>query len=456
MKKLSLYAIAFTFALLAALPVLAGSVYVPLATVREIGPYTFTTEITVTNKGGTEDRRFTTFFIEQGTDGTPRPGANNSATLTPGASNVFGLGLKQGDTGMLEIDGPPQIAASARLMVSEDGVDIGRVALPVISSDNVFRAGTTAYLQSWGRDSGSGLVTDFGMMNLSKEASSCEVDVHSANGTELTPTVLLGMKPLSHIHFIDALNILQVDKIDLARVAVSCNREFFIYSLRYNQQSGQLAFQVPSGTGASTLPTGGAPPAGPGCSAAGNDVCFEEQGIFFTPDPGNPVKRLIYDPPDGSYSKLVATLQVRNGGWFAGRPNGSHNIFWLVRDKNKDMFGYVNVRGPNTNDLFVRHGFNLSQGDKPRLSTGFQHPEGATYTYQYTYDAAQRIVELIVSDESGIPILNLRGTPNINAIGFGANNRILMDFGFPLGVNPNEPPTYGWDYKNLVIRLTPQ
>ena len=456
MKKLSLYAIVFTFALLVALPALAGSVYVPLATDRVIGPYNFTTEITVSNKGGTENRRFSTFFIGQDTDGTVRPGAVNSTLLTPGVSNNFTLGLAEGKTGMLEIDGPPQIAASARLVITEDGATIGRIALPIISSDTVFRSNTTAHLLAWGRDTASGLTTDFGMMNLSKEENSCEIDVNAAGGDELTPTVLLGMKPLSHLHFNDALSILQVDKVDLVRVAVTCSREFYVYSLRYNQQTGQVAFQTPSGTGASTLPTGGAPPAGPGCAAAGNDVCFEEPGIFFTPNPGNPVKRLIYDPPDASYSKLVATLQVRNGGWFPQRMNGTHNIFWLVRDKNRDMFGYVNVRGPNTNDLFIRHGFNLGQSQKPRLSSGFQHPEGATYTYQYTYDTANRIVELIVSDELGTPLLNLRGTPNINSIGFGPNNRILMDFGFPLGVNPNEPPTYNWDYKNLVLRLTPQ
>jgi hypothetical protein len=438
-----------------ALPALAGSVYVPLATQRDIGPVTFTTEITVANKAGTEDRRFRSYFIPSGSDGTNRPeGSVSQTTMVAGASNLFTVELGSNDTGMLEVDGAPQIAVTASLVADDEGVEVSRVNLPVVSSDNVIQADETAYLLAWARNTQSGEITDFGLMNLSTEQASCEIDVHNAAGEELIPTLLLPLKPLSHVQFVDALGLIGMDGLDLARVAVNCNRQFYIYSLRYNLKSGDLTFQTPAGTGLSTLgiDTVVTPPP-PDCTNGA--VCFTENGIFHTPNPGFPVQRLTYDPPDGTYKRLFARIEVRNGGWFTGRPNGTHNIFWLVRDKNKDMFGYVNVRGPNTNDLFIRHGFNQSQGEKARLSSGFQFPVGATYRFEYTFDTASRLIELIVFNESGTPILNLRGTPNINNINFDPGQKILMDFGFPLGLNPNEPPTYGWDYKNLLIELTP-
>lgn len=458
MKRLSLFAIVSAIAVLLASPAFAGSIYVPLALDRDIGPYTYTTELTVSNKGTAEDRRFKTYFIASGTDGTDRPdGSGNQSTLPAGTSNIFGLGLSQGEMGILEIDGPSQIVASARLVASDDGEEVHRIVLPVITSDTVLPSNSTAHLQGWGRDTASGLATDLGLINLSTVTASCEIDVFSSNGTELTSTVLLPLQPLSHLHFEDALALLGFDKIDLVRASVSCNQDFYIYSTRYNQQSGELAFQIPSGTGASTLGIGTPVAPGGGCAEVPTtSVCFERSGIFFTPNPGDPVRRLVFDPPSGSYSKLVLTIKVRNGGWFPSKMNGTHNIFWLVRNaKNRDMFGFVNVRGPNTNDLFIRHGFNLAQGQKPRLSSGFQHPEGVRYTYKYTFDTAQRIVDLTVTNDNGTALLNLRGTPNVNAINLGSGDNITMDIGFPLGVNPNEPPTYNWDYEDLIIEVVP-
>jgi hypothetical protein len=458
MKKLTQSAILLAIMVAGALPAFAGSVYVPLATQRDIGPYSFSTEVTVANKAGTENRRFRSFFIPSGVDGTIRPeGTVSLTTVVAGTSNRFIVDLDSNDKGMLEIDGAPQIAVAARLVASQDGEEVSRVNLPVISSDNVIKAGETAYLLAWDRNTQTGDVVDFGLMNLSTEGNSCELDVVDADGNELISTLLLALHPLSHVQFEDALGLIGVDGVELARVGVTCNHDFYIYSLRYNLGSGDLSFQTPAGTGLSTLglDNGVAPP--PPASGCNNgNICFTETGIFHTPTPGFPVRRISYDPPDGTYQRLFARVEVRNGGWNPANPSGTHNIFWLVRDRNRDMFGYVNVRGPNTNDLFVRHGFNLGQGDKPRLSSGFQFPVGATYRFEYTYDTAARLIELIVFNESGTPILNLRGTPNINNINMDPGQQVLLDFGFRQGVNPNEPATYGWDYKNLLIELTPK
>ncbi len=179
-------------------------------------------------------------------------------------------------------------------------------------------------------------------------------------------------------------------------------------------------------------------------------TCFKESGVFHSPTPSNKVKRLSYQVPSGDYTYVKAELDVRISQWANNNNKGAHNIFWFVKNRNFDMLGYVNVNGPSKNRIFNRHGFQQTQGDKARMSTGLALQENSEYHFTYIYDTTNNNIELIVEDSNGTEVAHLYGQPNVPSISMNASDKFVLDFGFA-GINPNEPPTYGWKYKNLSL-----
>jgi len=185
---------------------------------------------------------------------------------------------------------------------------------------------------------------------------------------------------------------------------------------------------------------------------SGQGITFQRDGVFHAPTPQHPVERVVMRPKPGTYRVLRAQLDIYHGGWSQTRPSGAHSLFWLVRKRNKDMFGYAAVR--NKSQLFLRHGFALAQGDKPKLTTRVHLQKGTWYHFDYLYDTGARTLRLTVSTGNR-EIARLNGRPNIQRIQIGSNQPLYMDFGFREGDNPQEPPTYGWKYANLRVTLEP-
>lgn len=144
-------------------------------------------------------------------------------------------------------------------------------------------------------------------------------------------------------------------------------------------------------------------------------------------------------------------MTVTNGGWAAGREDGIHNIFWLVRGVNKDMIGYVNVKGPDENTLFARHGINQKHSKKAKLVKRFVWPEGDTYTFDYRYDTLAMKAQLRVFDKTGKRLLVIEDRPNAQAILISESNAIIIDLGFTGTDNPNEPASIDWIYRDLEL-----
>ncbi len=432
-------------ALLCAAPGFAGSVYIPIvgATIQGIS---YTTEVTVHNTGF-EDAQFTTLFFPADTDGTDRD-PDDGQTILLLAGRLVIIGFDAGETGLLEIETAAELVFTARVMGERDGELVG-TQLPVVTADNLQAANSVAHIQGWMRDDTR--VTDFGLLNLGGDNAQCSVSLFRAGGGAIISNAGFAWKPLSYRHFPDALGLLGETAVADVRTAVSCNQQFFPFALVTDRQTGELMSLDPSGLGSSSISAPGAP-----FQCAPGAVCFEEPGVFHVPTPAFPVFRKTVNPPAGNYSRLRALLTVTNGGWFSSRPSGVHNIFWLVQNaRNRDMFGYVNVKGPNANQIFIRHGFNLTQEQKPRADRSMAWAAGDTYHFEYIYDTAQNFIQLTVTDDAGNVKATLGGVPNINTISFNAGNTIDMDFGFVEGLNPNEPPTYGWGYTDLVLELTP-
>jgi hypothetical protein len=182
-------------------------------------------------------------------------------------------------------------------------------------------------------------------------------------------------------------------------------------------------------------------------------ACFEVPGLFHAPTPEHQVERIEFTPPAGTYSAIHLEMDVYHGGWDASAEAVRHNIFWLAHNaRNFDLYGYVNFE--KTNRLHLVHGVGMVHGDKPKLRVAADLAPFEDYHIDYDYDPGSANLDLLVT-RSGADIGHITDTPNITEIVFASGDRITLDFGFAEGVNPAEPPTYGWEYSNLVLHILP-
>jgi hypothetical protein len=432
----------------------AGSVYVPLAKDVTVDGIRYQTQIWVSNKGEVA-RRFSTFFIPTDTNGTQRTaGAETGPSITVPGSTTFQLtGIAPTATnGMLEVSGAPQVLVQAKLVPFVNGVERLGAAIPVVSSDNLLLAGTQSHLQNLERSTTR--QTDFVLVNLAQDAASCSVAPFRADGSAIGNAAVVSMLPLSHKQFTDVLGALGETQASAARLVITCDRNYFTYALSFNKTTGDATVQGPSEDLDSGLIRPGEDDGGNGepneCSA-GVAFCKQELGVFHEPSRGNLVRRLVYTPPPGSYSKLRLRLKVFHGGW-QSPSSGLHSVFWLVRNRNFDMYGYSNWKGPGQNTVLFRHGFNQTATQKAKIETGVQVNPGETYSIDFVFDPVNRILEQKIFNAAGAQIHQLSDRPNVNRVNIEPGDTIVLDFGFT-GDNPNEPPTRGWRYSDLTLEV---
>jgi hypothetical protein len=439
-------------------PALAGSVYVPLATDQVIDGVRYQTQIWVTNTD-TGLRQFTSYLIESETDGTDRPENWGASTaIQAGDTMLLASVVGSGEQGMLEISGAPQIVVTARMVGTSNGVAGLGTAMPVVSSKSVFAANAVAHLAGWVRS--ADLRSDFGILNLGHERASCSIKVFRNDGSQILGTAVVTMQPLGHRQFDDALNLLGQPAISAARSETSCDQPFYIYLRTYDRTAGDVFFTLPSHTlGESTLATPDEePPPGPGpgpspsCSAGA--LCYSKPGTFFVPTVSADYRRETFEVPPGNYSKLHMSLEVVPTGWHPPT-NGLNLVFWLARDgRHRNLYGFAGFKGPGSGQLLFRHGIGMEAGLKPKLTRNFLPTLGATYKIDFVYNTGNRTLTLKIMDAAGNVLHELTDRTNVNVIELlpGEAN-ITADFSHRLGLNPVEPPSYGWQYRNLLIEL---
>ena len=154
----------------------------------------------------------------------------------------------------------------------------------------------------------------------------------------------------------------------------------------------------------------------------------------------------------GTYTKIHMTMDVFVSGWWPTNPSGLHMLFWLVKDKNINMFGYGTFRGPDSNQAILRHGIGLTHPQKIKVVQPFTAVPGKTYHLDYLYDTSTAVAELAISD-NGTVVQRLTSSPNVGNFAFKAGEKIVIDMGFP-GTNPDEAPTFGWTYRDLHVELS--
>ncbi|MBZ0115325.1 MAG: hypothetical protein K8J08_22920 [Thermoanaerobaculia bacterium] len=436
---------AATLATLSTLPALAGSIYVPIEPTAP-GDQTF---VTISNPSG-DQVALTYYLINPFEDGTVRPEELPIRYINPGESIVLRNSLPLGERGILEITSSATLPVTARLGKTWDTPSsVTGSSVPVISSTNSGIAGNNLYLQGLQRDADGAVMTNFRMVNLGTSEATCNVTLNTIDGDVLGGFfVFPGRQPLSVTTFDDALSALSTTQ-DLGdiRARVSCDRTFYTYFVVHEPQSEQSVFVGPAIDTDSALGIfDGNLPCDP------NGFCFEHAGVFHVPTSNNKVKRLEFPTPPGDYHKVHVRMEVKLGGW-QNPSSGLHSIFWLALDRNRNLIGYLNLKGPNANSILFRHGFGQAQEDKAKVTVPAIFQPGQTYFFDYLYDTNINLIQLIVVDvATGQEVAQILHSPDTNKIKVTNSDIVLMDFGFP-GVNPNEPPTYGWSYQNLWIEI---
>lgn len=430
----------FLVALCSAAAARAGTVYVPTPGIASVGGAAYEVQVAVTNAAG-QPRETRQLLLTNDTDGTQRAGATETPVqVLAGRTAVIKPGAAF--RGLVELTGPADLRYSARLTGARLGVQ-----LPVITSDNLFKGARAAALQ--GLSSGSGRAADVALINLGHQAAQCTVGLFRADGSALAPASTVALKPLSQVYFANALG--NAGAVTEIRAAVSCTRDFYAYALLSDGATGEVSVTLPAGSGESLL---NLPGAGPACPVGAQ--CFDVKGVVHQPTQGDPYKRVALVPQPGTYTKIRLTMDVLHGGWNPANPRAQHELFWMVKNRNFDMFGYATFRGPgsgaNPNTSLLRHGIGLTHPQKIKILKPFTAKPGTLYRLEYTYDAAAKTLELLTY-EGGQVVNRLSGTPNVSSFSFTADDRLFVDIGFD-GTNSDEQPTLGWVYSNLHVELS--
>jgi len=425
----------------------AGSVYVPIAD-PQIDGLVFTPQVVLSNHA-TASRSFTRWFIAENSDGTERSGTPVTATVAAGETNVL---QPAAVAGLIEMTGVADMVVGASMVGTSGAGEATEFPLPIVSSSNLFAAGTTAHLQGLQRDAAhrSALY----LANLGHSTSLCSVTLLDAKGTTLLGPVSLTLKALALHRFPDALAGVAGGAAEQARATVRCDRPFYAFALVQSAAARPfVATVLPSATGASTLEPPS--PAKQLCDGSSAAHCYAQSGLVFAPAKGVAnEKRIQWPVQSGTYSRLRLRMEVQFSGVNAINPAGLHQFFWLaLNGRNWDLYGFTSL-GDGNQRLMLRTGVGLGPGVKSKIVENASLVPGNTVVLDYIYDTGQRQASWSVTDKaSGALVARLLDVPNVSKIQVSKANswfECVLSMG---GSNPAEPPSWGWRYSNVVFEL---
>jgi len=425
----------------------AGSVYVPLPGITTVGGAPYETQISISNLG-IAARTLNQVLLPNDTDGTQRAGTPPTLVVQPGRTAVLKPAASFG--GLLELSGGIEPRYGARLVGTGGAGQLGTY-LPVLTSENLIKGGTTLALQ--GLLSGGTRTADLDLINLGKAAAQCTVNLTRADGSAIGTSASVTLKPLSQRYFANLFNgLIDASGVTEARAAITCNQTFFAFSLLADSATGLITYVGPSGSGASLLAVPGAPES---CPAGA--TCLDHAGLVHMPTPATPVARATFPLAAGVVTRFRLQLDVSVAGFYPLDPDGKHLIYWFVINKNLDMPGLLYFRGPDAYTALARHGMGLTHPQKLKVVSPFQAVPGRTYHVDNDYDMAGGVYTITVTDAAtGEVKATLRSTPNVRSFTTRAGDNILIDMGFKEGLVPDEVPSYNWRYSNIHVEVYTQ
>src|ERR1044072_4592819 len=294
--------------LAAATPLAAAEVFVPaINPVANDGSHS-ETELWISHPG-TAGATTKVVYLAADTDGTQRPAGGTSVSVFAESSVNVTRVAQSGKVGMVAVDVTGGVLVEGRIVSTSPGGGVVSSRVPVISEANRLTAGTTAQLLGLERDPEGGRLMHFGVVNLGTVAATCQVAFFRTDGQQIASTVTLPLKPVSMLHFQDALGTLNAGRVSGVRGEVTCNQPFYAYAAAFGWPPSHYMFVTPSATVAiSGGPSNPPPPPG--------SVLFERAGLIHDATTSNPKGKVaVAVPRDLSLKRLVLGMDVVPGPW---------------------------------------------------------------------------------------------------------------------------------------------
>jgi hypothetical protein len=421
-------------------PAFAGEVYVPLASNRSVDGTVYRTKVWVSNPTSAA-RRFSATFFEEGTNGTQNQATPASLTVAPGGTLLLSSVAPEGKNGMLEISGAPQLVVTSRVEAIGAISDIVSSAhTPVVTTKNVLKANDTAHLQGLEKTA-RGTTTDFGLMNLSREATQCRVKAFRASGSQIGTTAVLSIFPLSVAYFGEAILALGENNISDARFEATCDKAFYAYALVFEAGGPETGFVTPSSFLDGDLVAGGGGPNAPGT------VTFEQQGLFLRALPGASfVEFNLPLRPSQQYKKATVEFDL----YVHNFPDGLFSGVTALRRNDRTMFFGMIVRNDRNKTI-------LDMGvddDVVQGSNNGPWREKTNYKVKFEYNTETSLLTSTLM-RGGAVVETLNG--RINHFDLNPKDKVIrIDFGQKGVADGAYFPPMGWQFSNLKVVFEPE
>lgn len=154
--------------------------------------------------------------------------------------------------------------------------------------------------------------------------------------------------------------------------------------------------------------------------------------------------------PEGKYKGVTVAFEVFNDGW---RDSGDlYNLFWLVLNGNRNMFGYGNAL--REHKLMLRHGFGQRQEEKPKKLIPFPWDQHTWYSvrFKHMFEGSVSLTVKMLDVESSEVTVSMDS--DIHApVTIGPRDVLRFHTGFDETSNPNEPAPDGWVWRDVHVSM---
>ena len=424
-----------------AIPTRAATVYVPVVEPVNAAGAPLATQLWISNFGNV-DRPYATAFLQgDRTEAAPKA---LGAVVPADRALYLDKVAAEGETGLLAIDTTNDILVNAWVK-SRHGEQTFYAGLPVITDENRIAAGATTYLNGVGR-SGSVDLSQLALVNLGTAAALCQVDVVDDAGAFVRSAGSVEVPAMSLSRYEDGLGLRGEAA---ASAKISCDQPFYALAAQVDSRTSEVSFVNPA-TQVEKAAKAGKP-------ATGAAITFFQPGVFHLATKANPKKILRIPVPAAVNAQTVtADLDVIVGPWNPRKKSGTHNMLWLHRGRfRSNTLGNLNAYGPSANVVKAQQNIDLPAHSYTQYKAGQTLTLGHTYHITHIYDAVNKAVTFILS-ENGHVLKNGR----FNATSQGhiltvAATGLVAEFGNYDWQALPEVGSIGWSFANFRVVIQP-
>ncbi|HEV7508769.1 MAG TPA: hypothetical protein VGS07_28070 [Thermoanaerobaculia bacterium] len=433
------FAASLVLAALAAVPLQAAPVWVPVVGLQGAGGHTLATKLWISNYAG-QTRPYSTVFRQA--DGVVADDGVQGSVPAERAM-FFDKASAREETGLLEIEAA-DLRVDAWIQTSR-GRQTFMTRVPVISADVQTEGGATTFLNGLDRN-----LAKIGLVNLGAEAARCDVDFLRADGSLAAASATVVVTAGTLQQFDDALGVLPADQAVTAQV--SCSQAFYAYAVAVNPATSEVSFATPESAMAVKAAARKTPQT---TVASKGTIVFNAPGLLHKASKQNEKGVIRVPVPQAlALRQMTVDWDVTPGPWSTKNRAGAHGLLWLYRGKfRSNTVANVSFYGPNKNFVKTNQNIDLPQGANTNASGNMMLEQGKVFHFHYVYDASAKSIVLTVSK-------NGRVVRTVRLAGSAANNTLTVPAGGMIGEFGNystqkgpEVATWGWSYSNLRVEM---